>query len=701
LSPSFAGIEAAAKTIIARPVVGISALNGTLGGALVSPQTLTPLVLNGTVATDTPFAAVGDAPLLRPVRSTVVDAVTPAQTAMPQTVVTDQTAPVSPVLILNNAASSPDLAVQAFDQSLPRSDSSEVLAPSVVATRPTGLLGRGISTLGAFLPSAVHAYSLDEYGVAPALPVVQEALLAPYGLAAVTGVLVALAAAAYKAVHASSIPTARREKGWVSALKSLGAGTTAAGLTWAGLVSHEILTNPDPVDMVVKAGITVAWTLAAGGAGFYVNSIRKNRLWTASKAYADVIRIEDARAKNDESALAQIGKDVRQRHQRMVSVVSQAETAKAKIVSNQTKDSLELAKRYAAFDLLAAGRAELNVNAVSQNAKRRIGGDLPAAWKKLLTTEDAEALSSAFEGKLALHLKRLQAEIATQHEASEKIGRGFESFEQLIPKLFGGQMAEEAARGKKDLAEFASAETGTEQVIYDDFNGAMRGRVSDRLYSEREDFRSRRNRRDRLAALQDGPVRQAVETAQNIDQNLAEALSSLQSEQTYLMLAAANTAVPVTRTSTDSKGNTTTEVTIEDQSGPYRAMAMTAAASASSSASQAQAGFERMPGLMVALHNDPVMASERLLDRIPEGQVREVDGGSGLWMNWIMPPLFGLFSSMGSASSISSTRDAFAPVMRRLEGLADEVGARHTAENGWVNGEIDQDLNAQMARVKS
>src|SRR5260370_38319282 len=129
-----------------------------------------------------------------------------------------------------------------------------------------------------------------------------------------------------------------------------------------------------------------------------------------------------------------------------------------KQTNDKTGDSLEAARRYAAFDLLVAGRAELNENAVSADPRARIGGETPAVWRKRLGDADADARATGFEGKLALKLKRLGAEIVSERGAGEKIEAELGVYAKFIPKLFGGQMGREVERGKTDVAAYEKEE---------------------------------------------------------------------------------------------------------------------------------------------------------------------------------------------------------------------------------------------------
>ena len=568
------------------------------------------------------------------------------------------------------------------------------------AGRRRGLVAAGVAAAAATLkPAAAAAQGYyDRYGYyvpAPPEPLIDSAALPEYGLAALgVGAVVALFTGIVRSSRA--VPPTRRRHPVVGALKALAAGGITGGALFGGLVSRDFFMGPADPWMKLAAG--AAWAAAAVAAGFWVNTVRRDRAWRASKSYADVLKVEEAREAKDAAALDRLGIEARHRHERMSLRIQEAERLGSKTIMGAGSAKVSDAKRLAAFDLLAAGRAELNENAVSTDPNTRIGKETPNVWKEKLERGEAEAVSSGFEGKLALQLKRLEAELGAQDGVGKLLENELGAFKGFIPKLFGGQLASEAKRGEADLTEFREDEVGAEQGLRDRINAAMRKRVSDRLYSERADFRQHRDRLDRLVALHDGPVKTALETARYIDERLADAISHFQDEQTQLALAAANSAVPVTVTETDSKGNTTTRVEIQDHSGPYRAAAAIAASAAASAASDAEEGLSRLGGELGTLYNDSTIADEDLRAWVPAKPGTSVDGGSGM-VSWVMPGLFQLFSSMGSESSVESTRAEFASTLSSLGSLSSEVGSRRAGEQGWVDGEIDQDLAKQMEKA--
>ncbi|MBI3287941.1 MAG: hypothetical protein HYZ74_00300, partial [Elusimicrobia bacterium] len=481
----------------------------------------------------------------------------------------------------------------------------------------------------------------------------------------------------------------------VIGLKSAAGGLVAAAATFGGFLSYDVFMSP--AELWIKIAVGVAWAAAVAGAGFFVNSVQKNRVWAASKGAAEVIKVEQARRRKDYAALDRIGLDARARRERMAALLKQAKRKKSKTVANKTNDSVALAERYMAFDLLVSARADLNENIVSKDPASRIGGQLPETWKAWLQTDEAAAIESGFEGDLAVRLKKMSEEAQTQEANGRRVSDEIGAYEGVIPKLFGGRMGGEAERARKDHVRYEKDELKSESALYDTVNGAMRKRVSDKLYEQSPEFAKHRDRFDALKGLYDGPLTDATDTARFIDDKLSSAISHLNSQQTYLALAAANKRVAVTRT--DANGRRS--VSYEDHSGPYRAMAAAEGLAASSAASAAQEAFGRMPGLIVNLHNDHTMGVEGLRDRLPHASAQSVDAGSVLWTTWVMPPLFGLFSSMGSASAISSTRSSFRPIMNQLNNLAGEVASRRDGEDQWVNARIDEDLAEQMTRARN
>jgi hypothetical protein len=268
----------------------------------------------------------------------------------------------------------------------------------------------------------------------------------------------------------------------------------------------------------------------------------------------------------------------------MLARIHKAERTKEKKVADATNDKLAKARRLAAYDGMALSRAILAENAISRDPMRRLGGYTLEAWKSRLSAAEEDAAGSGFEGRLALALKEMSTEDARGERHFRGLGGHFDAFDQAVPTLFGGAMRGDLEAARADLDSLRKSELGPEDSLYEKVVADMRRRVSDRLYGEREDFRTRRDRYDALAALYDDGVHPAASQARDIDSDLQSVSSNLTAEQINLGLAAMNTRVPVPKTKivSDGKGGTRTETytVYEDHSGFYKALAAAAAAAA-------------------------------------------------------------------------------------------------------------------------
>jgi hypothetical protein len=513
--------------------------------------------------------------------------------------------------------------------------------------------------------------------------------------AAVAGLGTTLAVCIWKLARPPSVPGGKSHP-WLEGLRSLGWGALAASAIGGAGLSRDAFAAP--VDLWIQILVCVGWAAAAAIACFYAVSVRRNAFWISSKSARDLAALEQALARCDAAEMIRIGAEAANRDARMSRIIDSARQDNRRDDHTSASQSPSEAVRYSAFDRLVIGRAALALDAVSRDPSSRIGGELPETWTTRLEVDESQARQTAFEGHLALQLKSLANEIDSETRAGRDIQRDIEIFAGFVPRIFGGEMHAQVKAARDDLAAYESAEVAPENEIHARFSRAMRRRVSDRMYGESDEFRRHRDRFDRLAALC-GKLDAVVSTARGIDAHLASAAAHLQSEQTYLALAAANTCVSVTHTRTNSEGQTETYTTQEDQSGSYRVAAAMEASAAASEASAAEQAFSLLSKLVAELRDDPTIESEGFHSGLPEAQAGRVDAGSGAWTAWFLPPLFGLFSSMRGASSVATTRASFAPVLRALEKLDEDVSSRKAGEDSWVNARISANLEQQIARA--
>ncbi|MFA6004530.1 MAG: hypothetical protein WC881_10730, partial [Elusimicrobiota bacterium] len=355
--------------------------------------------------------------------------------------------------------------------------------------------------------------------------------------------------------------------------------------------------------------------------GFMEYSRQANDFWHKSKSAADIVSIEKARSTGNASALESIALAARARQQRMLDRIAAAEGKNAKRVDDSTKDKVGAAKDYAAFDGMVGARAELNHNAVSPDAGKRIGVVTPPAWKQEVSALEAPAKESGFEGYLALKLQALRAETNKEDAKAARLEQDLKNFEKAVPSLFGGKLKDQLGKGQKDLAEFQTTEINPEKTLLTGTDNSMRNRVSDRLYSEGPEFRGHRNHRDRLVNLYDRSLGPTIKVAQNVDEDLREYISHRNSESNYLLLASMHThdAVSCTHSYTDSNGNTRYQHSndYEDNSGTYRMMAANEASSAQAHAAAANRGLEALRHLIANLQGSQTLAAEGLIELLP------------------------------------------------------------------------------------
>ncbi|MFA6093344.1 MAG: hypothetical protein WCU88_12850 [Elusimicrobiota bacterium] len=452
------------------------------------------------------------------------------------------------------------------------------------------------------------------------------------------------------------------------------------------------------------AGVVAAAVLS--GLGYaYVKGSAKQEQWEKSKSNQDVLAVESARRSEDTATLQQIAIESRARQSRMRERIAAAKSSGTKKVEDATQDPLKVAEAYLAFDGLAAARAELNLNAVSKDPVKRIGMAPPESWKQRLSIEEAAAKNSGSEGILALQLKGLSSELKVQDSAVARLQKDFASFDEAVPSVFKGRLAEMSEHGKKDLAAFKDSEVESERGLHAQTNAAMRGRVSESLTQKNTEYRNHRSRMERLAATAAGTLKAAVELAQTADQRMADMASHESSRLIYLGLAAANESVPVTvdDSYTDDDGNyhSASHTVYEDHSGPYKMMAASEASAAHSAASEARANMEALSKILPLVNNDPVLIQEQLADTLPaaDHMSQKPSAHGGIFFDFFLPASWSFFGGLFSAGDASKARANFSPILNSLQSVFKAVQSRRDSENSWMDKRIDRDLNEQMSSV--
>lgn len=448
-----------------------------------------------------------------------------------------------------------------------------------------------------------------------------------------------------------------------------------------------------------KVGVAVAVVIGATIFGFYQHSRAWNEFWKHSKSHSEIVRIDDARRRNDAAELLDIANTAQARQQRMSDRLTAAKANKQKRVEDRTHDKVGEAEALASYDGLVWSRARLNHNFATDDRNARIGEDVPSRWTGRETELEQDAVRTGFEGKLALSLQSLQGEIGRERGWTATIDGQLKNFDKHVPALFGGTLGGEAKKGRADLKEFSDREIAPEDALLAAKTSAMRGRVSDRIYSESGEFRGHRDRRDRLQSLFDAKVDPAYQAAKQIDDDLASMISHRNSEAMYMTMAALHTH-DYAGEQCDSDGKNCHAV-YEDNSGMYRMLAASEASSAAAAARSANSGLERLKPMVNALYADKTLDQEQLRGLLPKVQGQRVgEGGFDVFGDLLLHPLFGIFSGLSSASSGEGARSSFGPVLGALRALDGEVAGRRDGEIRWVEGTITADLAAQMRRAQ-
>ncbi|MFC1523063.1 HEAT repeat domain-containing protein, partial [Elusimicrobiota bacterium] len=456
-----------------------------------------------------------------------------------------------------------------------------------------------------------------------------------------------------------------------------------------------------PLWVKITAGAVTATAATIGGFSFY--SSRRTNEWKNSQSAKDLARIKEAKEYNDIKDLQLISEGARERYENLNYHIEEAESRGRKKLNNRNKDTVKKAKRLIAYDLLIITLADLAKNSLATDPSKRIGGELPAVWKERLDNAEQEAIETNFDGKLALKLKSLANEIRDQRTITEELNNNLKTFDAAVPSIFGGEMKEELKGAKAELENFQSSETAEERALYQNKNTGMRRRVSRRLYSEREDYKQHWDRYDSLGKLLKEKLTDAADRARQVDTELREMISEYDEAARNYRLARSHRSVPVTRYRTNHKGEQETYTAYEDQSAPYRSRARSAESDAQEAARKANRKLGELRTMLPALHRDRTIFTEGLKELLPKEPGKNVDADSGFGYIGavLLPPIFGMFSSMSSSSDGQRARRKFKPVLESLERVEALVKARKNKESKWINNEIDIDLAKQIKKASS
>jgi hypothetical protein len=328
---------------------------------------------------------------------------------------------------------------------------------------------------------------------------------------------------------------------------------------------------------------------------------------------------------------------------------------------------------------------------------------MPQAWRDAIRAARAEGGArpeNLREGELALVLKDFRGELAREQAEAVRFDALLTQFEKSVPKVFGGNLKDQAKTAKAEIQRFRNAEISVEGAIHDAANSSMRRRVEDRIYDKdkQPEFIKRRDHRDSLAGLAEGPLKSAVSLARSIDKNLQEIVSQRGIETAMLAAAVLNEHVAVQKCEREPDGSQGCHTEYEDHSMMYKALAAAAGLAAQSAGHRAQGEIDALRDQLSRLAADKTLKAEGLAAALPLSAGPNVGSGGGGLFDMLLPGFASLLVSGFSAGAASDVRAKFGPVKGAIESVNGVIKERRAGESRWLDGRIDQDLQRQMAQ---
>jgi hypothetical protein len=432
------------------------------------------------------------------------------------------------------------------------------------------------------------------------------------------------------------------------------------------------------------------------------NANEKNKEWNDSKSNQDIVLIEKSRRaadsgdKSAEDTLYKVGVEARARQGRMKEGIDDAKSKGDKNVENKTGDDLKKAEFFRAADGLVGARAEINHNAVSQDASKRIGKQLPAAWASKLAEEDRYAQDTRFEGNLALALQELNGELKAEQAKGEGLKQDLADFDRQVPNHFKGRLGDMSKKGQADLREYQTKELDAENATFAKHNDAMRARVKAKLADGSAEFKTHQDHLKRLSDARD-VLKPAVEIAAEADKQLEEMARYERDRVANLALAAQNERVWVE--DRDDQGRPAGGH-YEDRSDMYKKFAAEAGAKARAAAAGAQGSLKALKTILPLLRTNGTLKEEGLASLIPVDPKTRVDQRGSVFFDFWMDASWTLFFESWNESAANQARGAFGPIKGQLDGAYTLIGERESEERSWVNGSVDAELKAQIEKAK-
>jgi hypothetical protein len=467
--------------------------------------------------------------------------------------------------------------------------------------------------------------------------------------------------------------------------------------------------------IAIIGGVVLALAVAIGA--LVHHGQKQDAFWKGSKAAADIVSVERAKRAGDAEALFTLAREARARQAQEREQVADAKARHAETIGSQKVSEVET---LAAFDGLAAARAELGANEVSKDAARRLGGKLPSDWQGKIGSLDAQAKSSGYEGAVARELDQLSAEVTKERAADGALQGDLRAFDDKVPGIAGGLLKEQSRAARAELSKFESEELNAESNLHASELSAVRGRVYARLASGSAEFKSHADRRDALSAAADGSLKSAVELAQGIDDNLRDMSRHLANKTAALKdadklenEAAQLTHVAVYVQAKDAQGNPMVDgqgrpVQVldhyEDQSQPKRDAARAKRDEARSEADQARGlavsadrSAVALRTLIVALRRDGTLEKEGLSSALPS---RVPDVRVYIGYDWydIGSADLEFFLNQLTEEQANEVRSRFGGVVEPLKQARSELSSRSAAEGRWLDSRVSDELQREKSR---
>lgn len=426
-----------------------------------------------------------------------------------------------------------------------------------------------------------------------------------------------------------------------------------------------------------ESAVIIGTPIVLGTGALAMMARRAKGVWTRSPAALKLSAVESALARGKHGELPGLVAELQQ-------AIAAAEAGAT--AGQDPKD----AARQVAFLKLALARAQMGIDE-SDVATVRPNGATLSAWESHVTplAEAAHAaVTPTSEGKLAIALASLATEIRAEKQVAAQRAAALSGFLDHVPLAFGGPLAAQAKQTQKLLDDRKAKELDPEIALHEKLNTAMRGRVSNRLASEKPEFAQRRDRHGRLQRLRVDHLEGAYHDADYAETELTSAISDRDTEQRLHREAEDHRQDP-----DPNDPNKTV-----DNSASYTARAASYASSARTHTDNANASMRRLEDRLRALHRDPTFLAEKLAAM--NHHVGQAEAGPSYFEELFGSPTWTGLSSWSAELSAMSQRTRVQGYKRAIAAQHDEVSERENGEHHWLEGQIDGDLSRQMQAAR-